>query len=154
LAGGMPLLALLAFIGGVSAAAGMVIVEAGALSTMVSNDLVMPVLLRVWPRHIAGARDMGQNVLRIRRAGIVLLLGLGLIYLRIVGEGSALVSMGLVSFAAMAQLAPSIVVGLYWRGASRTGAIVGILAGFAVWSWTLFLPALARSGLLTDEFVH
>jgi len=142
------LLALLVFIGGLSAATGMVIVETIALSTMVCNDLVMPVLLRLRRLRLNERRDLTGLLLGIRRGAIVLILLLGYLYYKLAGEAYALVSIGLISFAAVAQFAPAILGGIIWKGGTRAGALWGLLAGFAVWLYTLFLPALARSGWL------
>jgi Na+/proline symporter/signal transduction histidine kinase len=142
------LLALLVFIGGLSAASGMVIVETIALSTMVCNDLVMPVLLRLRRLRLNERRDLTGLLLGIRRGAIVLILMLGYLYYKLAGEAYALVSIGLISFAAVAQFAPAILGGIFWKGGTRAGALSGLLAGFAVWLYTLFLPALARSGWL------
>src|SRR5215471_634085 len=141
-------LALLVFIGGLSAATGMVIVETIALSTMVCNDLVMPVLLRLKRLRLNERRDLTGWLLGIRRGAIVLILLLGYIYFKVAGEAYALVSIGLISFAAVAQFAPAILGGIFWKGGTRAGALCGLLAGFAVWIYTLLLPALARSGWL------
>ena len=105
IAHGQALLSLLVFIGGLSAATGMVIVETIALSTMVCNDLVMPGLLSRWKR-IPPPSDFSQLLLRIRRGAIVVILLLGYLYFRFAGEAGALVSIGLISFAAVAQFAP------------------------------------------------
>jgi Na+/proline symporter/signal transduction histidine kinase len=142
------LLALLVFIGGLSAATGMVIVETIALSTMVCNDLVMPVLLRLRRLRLNERRDLTGLLLGIRRGAIVLILLLGYLYYKLAGEAYALVSIGLISFAAVAQFAPAILGGIFWKGGTRAGALCGLLAGFAVWLYTLLLPALARSGWL------
>ncbi|MDH4288178.1 MAG: sensor histidine kinase [Aquincola sp.] len=149
LAGGHPWLALLAFVGGLSAATGMVIVEAIAVSTMVCNDLVMPIVLGSG-RHTS---DLSRLPLQIRRVVIVLLLMLGYLYFRIAGEAYALVSIGLISFAAVAQFAPALIGGMYWKGATRAGALAGLVAGFALWAWTLLLPSIAKSGWLPHGFV-
>jgi len=139
-------LALLVFIGGLSAATGMVIVETIALSTMVCNDLVMPVLLRMKRLGLNQQPDLTGLLLGIRRGAIVGILLLGYLYFRLAGEAYALVSIGLISFAAVAQFAPAVLGGLFWKGATRNGALAGLLAGFAVWFYTLLLPAIARSG--------
>src|SRR5216683_7556899 len=131
-----PWLALFAFIGGLSAATGMVIVETIALSTMVCNDLVMPVLLRC-----------------IRRGAIVLILVLGYLYFYLAGEAYALVSIGLISFSAVAQFAPAIIGGIFWKGGTRTAAFCGLAAGFLVWTYTLLLPSFAKSGWLPITFL-
>ena len=147
-------LALLVFIGGLSAATGMVIVETIALSTMVCNDLVMPVLLRMRSMRIAERRDLAGLLLGIRRGAIVAVILLGYLYFRLAGEAYALVAIGLISFAAVAQFAPVTIGGIYWKGATRAGALAGLLAGFAVWLYTLLLPSFAKSGWLPGSFLH
>ncbi len=149
LAAGFEWLALGAFVGGLSAATGMVIVESIAISTMVSNDWVLPLLLRS-PK----ARDLGRSVIAVRRLVIVALLLLGYLYFRVAGEAYALVSIGLISFAAVAQFAPALIGGLYWKGGTRQGALAGLAAGFALWIWTLLLPSIAKSGWLPIGFVR
>ena len=148
------LLALLVFIGGLSAATGMVIVETIALSTMVCNDLVMPVLLRLRGLRLNERSDLTKLLLGIRRGAIVGILLLGYLYFRLAGEAYALVSIGLISFAAVAQFAPAVLGGIFWKGGTRAGALAGLGAGFAVWLYTLLLPALARSGWLPIGFVE
>src|SRR5687767_9379590 len=142
------LLVLLVFIGGLSAATGMVIVETIALSTMVCNDLVMPVLLRMKRLRLNQQPDLTGLLLGIRRGAIVTILLLGYLYFKLAGEAYALVSIGLISFAAVAQFAPVVLGGIFWKGGTRRGAIAALLAGFAIWFYTLLLPALARSGWL------
>ena len=153
LAHGQNALALLVFIGGLSAATGMVIVEAIALSTMVCNDLVMPMLLRSRRLDLARERDLTGLLLGIRRGAIVVLLLLGYLYFRLAGEAYALVSIGLISFAAVAQFAPVVIGGMYWRGGTRVGALAGLLAGFGVWVYTLMLPSIAKSGWIDTHFL-
>ena len=138
-------LALLVFIGGLSAATGMVIVETIALSTMVCNDLVMPILLRIKALRLTQQRDLSSLLLDIRRATIIAILMGGYFYYLLAGEAYALVAIGLVSFAAVAQFAPVMIGGLYWKGGTRAGALAGLAGGFAVWAYTLLLPAFARS---------
>lgn len=147
-------LALFVFIGGLSAATGMVIVETIALSTMVCNDLVMPLLLR-W-KWLGQARrlDLSGLPLAIRRWAIVLILLLSYVYFRFAGETSALVGIGLISFAAVAQFAPVMLAALYWKGGTRTGALAGLSAGFLVWCYTLLLPSFARSDWLPVDFIN
>jgi len=148
-----PLLALFVFIGGLSAATGMVIVETIALSTMVCNDLVMPVLLRQqWLRFAAGP-DLSGVLLGIRRGAIVFILVLGYLYFYLAGEAYALVSIGLISFSAVAQFGPAIIGGIFWKGGTRLGATCGLAAGFLVWLYTLLLPSFAKSGWLPIVFL-
>jgi Na+/proline symporter/signal transduction histidine kinase len=148
------LLALAVFIGGLSAATGMVIVETIALSTMICNDLVMPVLLRLRGLRLTERPDLSGLLLGIRRGAIVVLLLLGYMYFRLAGEAYALVSIGLISFAAVAQFAPAALGGIFWKGGTRLGALAGLGAGFVVWFYTLLLPALARSGWLPLGFLE
>ena len=148
-----PWLALFAFIGGLSAATGMVIVETIALSTMVCNDLVMPVLLRMKGLRLTVRRDLSGLLLGIRRGAIVLILVLGYLYFYLAGEAYALVSIGLISFSAVAQFAPAIIGGIFWRGGTRIGAMGGLAAGFLVWVYTLLLPSFAKSGWLPIGFL-
>lgn len=143
-------LALLVFLGGFSAAASMVIVETVALSTMVSNDLIMPLVLRMVPLQERG--DLGGMILAIRRVVIVVIVLLGYLYFRLTGQSNSLVSIGLISFAAVAQFAPAILGGIYWKGATRLGALCGLLGGFLVWAYTLPLPALVEAGWLAPTF--
>ncbi|RYZ06554.1 MAG: histidine kinase, partial [Comamonadaceae bacterium] len=150
LAAGHPALALAAFIGGLSAATGMIVVETIAVSTMVCNDLVMPLLLRAGLRP---ANGLAGVLLGIRRAVIVAMLLLGYLYFRIAGEDYALVSIGLISFAAVAQFAPAMLIGMYWKGGTRQGALAALVGGFALWTWTLMLPSIAKSGWMPDAFI-
>jgi Na+/proline symporter/nitrogen-specific signal transduction histidine kinase len=154
LAHGQRALALAVFVGGLSAATGMVIVEAVAVSTMVCNDLVMPMLLRTRRFGDRATGDLSRLLLAIRRAAIVAILLLGYAYFAIAGEAYALVSIGLISFAAVAQFAPAMLAGLYWKGGTRDGALAGLLAGFALWAYTLMLPSVAKSGWMSDAFVR
>ncbi|TRZ54882.1 MAG: histidine kinase [Rhodocyclaceae bacterium] len=147
-------LALLAFIGGLSAATGMVIVETIALSTMVCNDLIMPILLRSEWLGLSRRADLSWQLLSIRRWAIVIILMLGYAYFRVAGEAYALVGIGLISFSAVAQFAPVIVGALYWKGGTRTGALAGLSAGFLVWGYTLLLPSFAKSGWLPSDFME
>lgn len=135
--------ALLAFIGGLSAATGMVIVAAVSLSTMLCNDVAMPLLLRARSLAPWASRgDVSRVLLRIRRSAVVVVLLLAYIMHGVVDRDYPLTQIGLVSFVAVAQFGPAFFGGLYWRRASRIGALAGIIAGLMVWSYTLFLPAI------------
>jgi Na+/proline symporter len=147
-------LTLLVFIGGMSAATGMVIVETVALSTMICNDLVMPVLLHMPSLKLAQREDLSSILLSIRRLSIILVLLMGYAYFHYAGEYYTLVSIGLVSFAAVAQFAPALLIGIFWKGGTRNGALFGLMAGFIVWVYTLFLPSLAGAGLIPQDFLE
>ncbi len=131
----------------------MVIVETIALSTMVCNDLVMPLLLRQRWLGLADKADLSGLLLEIRRWAIAIILGLGYLYFRVAGEAYALVSIGLISFAAVAQFAPVVIGGLFWKGGTRDGAVAGLAVGFLLWAYTLLLPSFAKSGWLPEGFI-
>jgi Na+/proline symporter/signal transduction histidine kinase len=153
LAEGQGALAMLAFLGGFSSATSMVIVEAIALATMVSNHIVMPIWLRVWPR--AGeSGDVRRIVLLSRRMSIIGVLALGYAYYRMSGGSSALASMGLIAFAGVAQVLPVLVGGLFWRGATRVGAAAGLAVGFVVWAYTLFLPSFGPDAVMSAQVLE
>ncbi|MCG5509798.1 ATP-binding protein [Ectothiorhodospira lacustris] len=147
-------LALMVFLGGLSAATAMIIVETVALATMLCNDLVMPVLLRIRWLKLQQRKDLTRLLLHLRRWGILVGILLGYGYVRITGDMVALVGMGLVSFCAVAQFAPALIGGIFWKGATQKGALAGLVAGFAVWLYTLLLPAFAQSGWLPMDFIH
>lgn len=135
------------FIGGLSAATSMVIVACMALSGMIGNELLMPYLLR---RQAGVVRDMGPLVLLVRRAAVVLILMAGYAYERIISGYLPLASIGLISFCAVANFAPGLVLGLYWQRAHRFGVVAGLVGGFVVWLYALLLPTL-RQGLGANE---
>ncbi len=151
---GQGALALLVFVGGLSAATGMIIVETVALSTMVSNDLVMPILLHTRILQPTIQQDLPRLLLNIRRGAILTIVLLGYLYFRVTGEAFTLVSIGLMSFAAVAQFAPAILGGIYWKGGTRLGALVGLVAGFVTWAYTLPIPSLAEAGWLDSGLIQ
>ncbi|HEX3895666.1 MAG TPA: PAS domain-containing hybrid sensor histidine kinase/response regulator, partial [Rudaea sp.] len=151
---GHTFLAMFAYLGGFSAATGMVIVECVALSTMISNDLVIPAMLRLRGVALEQRNDLSSMMLKTRRVAIVLLVGMAYLYYRAITKNANLASIGLLSFVALAQFAPAIVSALYWRGASRIGVITGLCAGFSIWIYTLLLPSLAEAGLIAADWVH
>lgn len=146
-------LALFVFIGGTSAATGMVIVETVALSTMICNELVMPILLRLPFYNYLPGINIRYLILLIRRGSIALVLLLGYTYFRYVGEFYTLVSIGLTSFSAIAQFAPAIIGGIFWKDGTRIGAICGLVGGFILWTYTLILPSLFQTGIFPQTFV-
>src|SRR5689334_16079081 len=137
--GDAPLLSVVVFIGGLSAATAMVIVECVALSVMLSNDIIVPLVLQRSPQSREGT-DFGDFLLKARRFAIFAIMVLAYFYYRALGN-TQLVAIGLLSFAAIAQLAPAFFGGLFWRRATARGAMGGMLVGFAVWFYTLFMPS-------------
>jgi Na+/proline symporter/signal transduction histidine kinase len=144
---GAEAITLLAFVGGLSAATAMVIVDSVALAIMVCNGLVLPLLLRHRSNEAGGQQqDMTRLLLTIRRVAIFGIVLLGYLFYRLLGQTHGLASIGLVSFAAIAQFAPAFFGGLIWRKATARGAIAGTVIGFAVWAYTLLLPWIIEAG--------
>ena len=150
---GSEVFALIAFLGGLSASTAMVIVECIALSIMVCNNLVVPLLLRRQVERAAVHNDMGETLILIRRLAIIFVLVLAYTYYQMIGSSAALAQVGLISFAAVAQFAPAFFGGLVWKRATARGAMWGITAGFLVWVYTLLLPAFADAGWLSPAFL-
>lgn len=150
LATGNDALAMLSFIGGFSSATSMVIVAALALSTMVSNHIVMPIWLSTQSVGASVSGDVRHVVLLSRRISIGAVVFLGYLYFRLSGGGTALASIGLISFAGVAQFLPVLIGGIFWRGATRTGAFVGLTVGFLIWAYTLLLPSFGAGTLVSE----
>jgi Na+/proline symporter/prefoldin subunit 5 len=140
-------LTLVAFIGGLSAATAMVIVETVALSIMVSNDIIMPFVLQRPTAFFSSSRNIGWLLLTVRRVAIFAILFLAFVYYRLAGDAQ-LASIGLLSLAAIAQLAPAFFGGLIWRRGTARGAMAGMSAGTLVWAYTLLLPSFAAAGMI------
>jgi len=144
--------ALVTYLGGFAAATSMVIVASLALSLMLTNNFFIPIILHFELAKYFRDKQWGKWVLYIRRASIVLVLILAYAYLHFI-LNTPLVSIGLVSFVAVSQFAPAIIGGLYWKEATRKGAMAGILAGFAVWAYTLVLPTLVANGTFSEKIL-
>src|SRR6516162_9558269 len=138
------LLSIGVFVGGLSAATAMVMVECVALSVMMSNDIVAPLVLQRAPEWRGRAQDFGAFLLKARRVAIFAIMAMAYLYYRALGN-TQLAAIGLLSFAAVAQFAPAFFGGLVWRRATARGAIGGMMLGFAVWAYTLFVPSFLDS---------
>lgn len=154
IAAGSKTMALIAFLGGLSASTAMVIVETVALSIMVCNNIVVPILVRRRPERSHALEDMGRRLIAVRRWAIVSILLLAYSYYRMIGSSAALAQTGLISFAAVAQFAPALLIGLVWKRATARGAKMGLIAGFAIWIYTLLLPSFADAGWIGAGFVE
>ncbi|PKN16142.1 MAG: stage II sporulation protein E [Deltaproteobacteria bacterium HGW-Deltaproteobacteria-23] len=142
-------LALLAFLGGFSAAAGMVIAESVATSTMILNHLIMPLLLRLKIRN-----SFAALLLALKRISIFAVVFLGYVYFKIIGDTFMLVNIGLISFSAVTQLAPSLLGAIYWKRGNTAGATAGIIGGFIIWFYTLLLPSFVKSGWIESDMLE
>ncbi len=145
---GNNLLATLVFLGGFAAATGMIIVETFAISTMLSNNILIPLLvnyLKVFPTS-----KVQKAILFCKRISIPIVLLSAYIYMIVIGENYPMVEVGLISFVGIVQLAPSFFGGIFWKRANRTGTIAGLSIGFVVWFYTLLFPTLIRSGIMGE----
>jgi sigma-B regulation protein RsbU (phosphoserine phosphatase) len=141
-------IAFLAFLGGLSAAAGMVMVESIAISTMLLNHIFMPIILRYTPQTW-----FPVLLINLKRFGIFLVVMLGYGYYEMIGDSYTLVNMGLISFSAAAQFMPAMLGGLYWKRGNRVGAISGIMLGSLIWLYTLLLPSFSKSGWVSETLL-
>ncbi|MCA1796199.1 MAG: SpoIIE family protein phosphatase, partial [Geobacteraceae bacterium] len=143
-------LAALVFIGGLSASAGMVMLESVASATMILNNLVMPMILRFNLRR----PDISGTLLNIKRVAIALVIFLGYFYYQVLGETEALVDIGLISFMAATQFAPAFIGALYWERANGRAAATGLIFGFAIWVYTLIVPIFVESGWFPHDLIQ
>ncbi len=155
LAAGQEGLALFSFIGGFSSATSMIIVESIALSIMVSNHIVMPLVLRFTQGSgtVRGQGGMSSLLLNSRRFSIGLILGLGFLYFYLTRDSNALAPIGLISFCGVAQFLPSIIAALFWREATLKAATAAVAVGFVVWAWSSFMPSFAGSSAMVAEIM-
>lgn len=141
-------LTLIAYLGGFSAATGMIIVTTLTLATMTSNHLVIPLWRRLYPTH-----NLSSSLLQIRWALVVIILMFSYTFANQLDAPYILVSLGLISFAAILQLAPAGLVGLFWRGGNSLGAAMGMISGYGIWAFTLVVPAMVREGWLPETLM-
>ncbi len=151
-AAGSDVFTLIAFVGGLSAATAMVIVETVALAIMVSNDIVVPLVLQRRESFLSNRVNVSTLLLTVRRLSIFVILFLAYMYYRSAGDAQ-LASIGLLSFAAVAQLAPAFFGGLLWRRPTAQSAMAGMTVGILVWAYTLFLPSFADAGLVSGSIL-
>jgi len=147
-------LALFAFVGGFSSATSMIILESIALSIMVSNHIVMPIMLRFTAgKGLGEGQAVSSLLLNSRRFSIVLILFLGFFYFYLTRDSDALAPIGLISFTGIAQFMPAVVAALFWREASQRGATAAIAVGFVLWAWTSFMPSFETSSPLVASLM-
>lgn len=143
----------LVYIGGFSAASSMIIVETIAISIMLSNNIVMPLLLSTSSFKEKLDNNIHKFIINSRRVGIVAIILLAYLYDKLVAEKFSLVSIGMVSFVAVAQFGPAIIGGIYWKRANRNAAVAAIIVGFIVWFFTLVIPSMASAGIINKSIV-
>ena len=147
---GKPWIALVVFIGGFSAAAGMVMVSSVALSNMILNHLVMPAILKIKTEQI----DISRYLIGVKHVGIIVVILMAYLYYRFLSESYAITHFGLTSMVAITQFAPAFFGGLYWEGANKKGAISGLCLGFAIWFYTLLIPLFVGSGWISETVLE
>lgn len=147
MSGGADWLSVFVFIGGLSAATSMVAVACMALSGMVGNELVMPWLLG---RKDRGSGTVGQRALLVRRLSVIAILLAAYAYHRTIAGLLPLATIGMVSFCAVANFAPALILGLYWRRTHRYGVIAGLIGGFVAWFTTILWPTMHAGDPLID----
>lgn len=150
---GQEYLAVLAFIGGLSAATGMVIVSSITLSTMVCNDIIMPLLLRI-PKFNSPNNNPGAMLLPLRRISILLIILIAYFYYLALGDKASLASLGLLAIATTIQFLPAIIGGIYWKRGSKHGTLAGLISGFLLWIYTLAIPSLKQSGVTLPSYIN
>ena len=145
---GSPALTLIAFIGGFAAATGMIIVTTLTLATMASNHLVIPIWRRIRPDT-----QLAASLLQIRWGLIVIILLLAFTAAEQLQAPYILVALGLISFAAVLQLAPAGLIGLFWKTGNSLGAALGLLVGYLVWYFTLVVPPMVGEGWIDQSIM-
>ncbi|MDX2305390.1 MAG: sensor histidine kinase [Microscillaceae bacterium] len=151
---GQDLLAVLVYLGGFSAAGSMIVVSTTALTVMMSNNMIMPLLVSIPSLKKSYTVQLGRILLYIRRICIILILHLAYLFDELFIKDNPLVSIGLISFVAIAQFAPAMLGGIYWRNGNRYGTTCGILLGMGIWFYTLIIPLFVSEGFLPQDIVE
>jgi len=120
---------------------------------MVSNHIIVPIWIRLTQDANKTSGDVRGILLISRRLSIAAILALGFLYFRLTGGSEALASIGLIAFAGLAQIVPPLIAGLFWRGATRNGAIAGLSIGSIIWAYTLFLPSFGGGVVLSADTI-
>ncbi|MBV1909843.1 MAG: hybrid sensor histidine kinase/response regulator [Kangiellaceae bacterium] len=147
------IIAMIVFIGGISAATSMIIVATIVLSTMVSNEIIVPFVVKFFSFKLSQDKDHGRRLLVIRRGLILLILLMAYGYYRAISVNEQLATTGLFAMALIAQLAPAIIAGVYWKRCTQKATIIGLTGGLALWSYTLLLPLLTDVGYFEPDFL-
>jgi hypothetical protein len=144
-----PLLALFVFIGGISAGISMIMICSTSIALMTTNYIVLPITNKIKFLHW-----IKRYILQVRWLVVGFLVSLGYIFKIYIGESNLLVKIGMISFAAVAQFAPPIIGGLFWKKGNKFGAIVGLLSGSLIWFYTAMIPSVIRSGWLPESILE
>ena len=135
------------FLGGFSAATAMIIVSALALGQIMSNNILLPMSI-----NTMGKSQLEGHIILLRRVSIIVVLLLAYLYYITLAQNESLIHIGIISFVAVSQLAPAVIIGLYWKKASLNGAFAGILTGSIVWFITLILPLIIEASGISIQW--
>lgn len=145
---GSDALTLLAFIGGFSAATGMIIITTMTLSTMASNHLILPAI-----ETIPGLQFLRSYLLQLRWIGVSLILLSSLWFAQEFADSYILVAIGLLSFVAVLQFTPALWGGIFWKKGNSLGAFFGLLSGFGIWCYCLLIPTFIKHGWFSEQLL-
>jgi PAS domain S-box-containing protein len=146
---GQKWLSLLVFIGGFSAATGMIMISSMTMSIMITNHLLLPII-----GQVKGLGFLRRHLLQCRWAAVAFYILVCYWFERSVGEQLMLINMGVISFAAALQFAPSLLGGIFWRQGNKAGALLGLTSGFLLWFYTLIVPTLASTGRISGDILE
>ncbi len=141
---GQKLISIITYIGGFSAATAMILVTTTALSIMLTNNLLVPLLIRFRKLALNEQENYTGFLLDLRRLSILFLLFLSYAYFLFITNETPLVNIGITSFIAVGQFAPAVIGGMYWKSANKNGAFLGISIGLLIWFYFLILPTVLQ----------
>jgi len=148
------IVASIVFIGGLAAISGMIMTSVISLSIMISNNIFLPLLLRINKQYEYFLEDLNTRLLQLRRLLIIMVMLLSYGFYKGFSINYSIVSVGLISFAGIAQLAPAILLGLYWKSVTAKGAIAGFLAGVIIWAYTLPFANMAELDIVSQSILE
>lgn len=144
-------LSIIVFIGGLAAASSMVVIATIVLSTMVSTEIITPIIVRMEANKIRPKTQLASQLLTYRRFTIAIILLLAFIFDQLISQQNDLSSLGLLSFILLCQFAPAVIAALYWRKATSFSALSGLVAGTLAWAYTLLIPSLMPDSSLVTH---
>ncbi|KAA0257998.1 GAF domain-containing protein [Deferribacter autotrophicus] len=142
------LFALLVYLGGLAAGSGMIIVSSVSITHMVVNNILVPLFVKKLVKI-----NLTYILIFFKRLLVVLIVLVSFFYYKYIGAHFSLVSIGLTSFAAVSQFAPTVFLGMFWSKVNEKGAIAGIITGFLIWFYTLIVPDMVNAGILSEKIM-
>lgn len=147
-------ISVIVFIGGFSAASAMIILETIALSNMLSNNFLIPLILQLGKNKKNINDKLAKRTLTLRRISIIIILLSSLFYYKILSPYYSLVSIGLISFVFIAQFFPSVIGALYWKKATKKAVYISLFFGVSIWLYTLVLPSIIDNFTFGREIIE